>query len=109
MESQAPALPELEGVPAVPPLPQQAPEEHSTIQEGAALDIWKIEGTVNLDDAGICHKNAFYALLKEWFQRRDYTCTCISNKDITSLENWESFCSSSRFKGQAIEFPIQRH
>ncbi len=65
MESQAPALTDLGGVPALPPFPQEAPEEHPTKQEGAALDIWMIEGTDDLDDADICHKNAFYANLKE--------------------------------------------
>ena len=37
MESQVQALPELGGVPALPPFPQEALKEHSTKQEGAAL------------------------------------------------------------------------
>jgi hypothetical protein len=71
MESQAPALPELGGVPALLPLPQEAPQEHPTKQEGAVLDIWIIEGTDDLDDANICHQNAICARLKEWFCGRD--------------------------------------
>ncbi len=81
MESEAPALPEAEGVPALPEFPQQAPEENSTQQEAVALetDIWIIEATDDLDEAGICHKN-FYGLLKEWFQGRDYTCTLLTKQ-----------------------------
>ncbi len=78
MEPQAPALPELEGVPARRPLPQEDPKDHPTEQKGATSDIWIIEGTDNLDDAGIHHKNAFCALLKEWFCGRDYTCTLLT-------------------------------
>jgi hypothetical protein len=80
MESQTQALPELEGMPALPPFPQEAPKEHSTKQEGAASDIWIIEGTDDFDDTDIHHKNAFYALLKEWFLGRDYTCTLLTKQ-----------------------------
>jgi hypothetical protein len=80
MESQAPALPGLEDVPALPLSPQEATKEHSIKQEGAALDIWIIECSDNLDDASICHKNAFYPLLKEWFLGRDYTCTLLTKQ-----------------------------
>jgi hypothetical protein len=85
MESQLPALPELGGVPALPPLPQEAPEEHPIEQEGAALDTWIVEGTDNLDDAGICHKNAFYVLLKEWFRGKDYTCTLLTKRKYEKI------------------------
>jgi hypothetical protein len=85
MESQAPVLPELGGVPALPPFPQEAPKEHPTKREGAALDIWIIEGTDNLDDAGIRHKNAFYALLKEWFLGRDFTCTLLTKRKYDEI------------------------
>ena len=85
MESQAPALPRLEDVPALPPFPQEAPEENSTEQEGAASDIWIIECSDDLDDAGICHKNAFYTLLKEWFLRRDYTCTLLTKRKYDEI------------------------
>jgi hypothetical protein len=71
MDSQLPALPDLGGgVPALPPF-QEASEEHPIEQKDAELDTWIIKGTHNLDDAGICHNNAFYALLKEWFCGRD--------------------------------------
>ena len=58
MDSLPPALPNLGDVPALPPF-QEASEEHPIEQEGAELDSWIIEATDNLDDAGICHKNAF--------------------------------------------------
>ena len=86
MELQAPALPGLEGVPALPLFPQQAPKEHSMEQEDAALDIWIIEDTDNLNDASIRHKNAFYALLKEWFLGRDYTCTFLTKQKYKILK-----------------------
>jgi hypothetical protein len=85
MESQPPALPKLGGVPALPPLPQEAPEEHPIKQEGAAPDTWIIEGTYNLDDANIRHKNAFYVLLKEWFRGRDYTCTLLLKREYEEI------------------------
>jgi hypothetical protein len=85
MKPQAPALPELVGVLALPPVPQEAPKDHPTKQEGAVLDIWIIEGTDNLDDAGIRHKNAFYALLKEWFRGRDYTCTLLTKRKYDEI------------------------
>jgi hypothetical protein len=49
------------------------------------LDIWIIEGTDNLDDAGIHHKNAFYGLLKEWFCGRDYTCTLLTKRKYDEI------------------------
>ncbi len=66
-------------------LPQEAPEEHPIKQEGAALDTWIIEGTDNLDDSGICHKNAFCVLLKKWFCGRDYTCTLLTKQKYEEI------------------------
>ena len=84
MDSLPPALPDLGAVPALPPF-QEASEEHPIEQEGAELDSWIIEGTDNLDDAGIRHKNAFYALLKEWFRGRDYTCTLLTKRKYEEI------------------------
>ena len=53
MESEAPALPELECVAALPVFPQEAPQENE-----AAL-IWIVEDMDDLDESGIRHKNAF--------------------------------------------------
>ena len=50
MESEAPALPELECVAALPVFPQEAP------QENEAASIWIVEDTNDLDDAGVRHK-----------------------------------------------------
>jgi hypothetical protein len=44
-----------------------------------------IEGTDILDDAGICHKNAFYVLLKKWFCGRDYTCTLLTKQKYEEI------------------------
>jgi hypothetical protein len=38
-----------------------------------------------LDDAGIHYKNAFFALLKEWFQGRDYTCTLLTKRKYDKI------------------------
>ncbi len=54
-------------------------------QEGAASDTWIIKGTDNLNDAGICYKNAFYVLLKEWFCGRDYTCTLLTKQKYEEI------------------------
>jgi hypothetical protein len=81
MDSQPPALPDLGGVPVLPPF-QEASKEHPIEQEDAELDTCIIKGTDNLDDAGICHKNAFYVLLKEWFRGRDYTCTLLTKRSM---------------------------
>ncbi len=53
MESEAPALPELECVAALPVFSQEAPQENE-----AAL-IWIVEDMDDLDESGIRHKNAF--------------------------------------------------
>ncbi len=49
------------------------------------LDTWIIKGTDNLDDASICHRNAFYMLLKEWFRGRDYTCTLLTKQKYEEI------------------------
>jgi hypothetical protein len=87
MDSQPPALPDLGGVPALPPF-QEASEEHPIEQEDIELDTWIIEGTDNLDDAGIRHKNAFYALLNEWFCGRNYTCTLLVTISLVDISVW---------------------
>jgi hypothetical protein len=75
MAYEAPALRELEGVPALPDFPRQAPHENSIRQETAlAIEVWVVEATDDLDELGHRHKHAFYVLLNEWFQGRDYTC-----------------------------------
>jgi hypothetical protein len=35
--------------------------------------IWHIEGVEGLEGDALCHMNAFYALLKDWYRRKDYT------------------------------------
>ncbi len=41
-------------------------------------EIWII-------DAGVCHKNEFYELLKEWFQGRDYTCILLMKQKYNEI------------------------
>ena len=93
MESDEPALRELDdlddldGVPALPPFPQQAPRENSSRQETAlATEVWVIEPTDDLDESGLRHKHAFYVLLNEWFQGRDYTCTLLTKQKHNELQ-----------------------
>jgi len=47
--------------------------------------MWIIEATDDLDDAGIHHKNAFYVLLKEWLQGRDYMCTLLTKQKYNEI------------------------
>ena len=74
----------VEGVPALPEFPQQAPKANSTQQEaaGSETDIWIIDATDGLDEDSVCHKNALYVLLKvnEWFHGRDYMCTLLTKQ-----------------------------
>jgi hypothetical protein len=81
MASEVPALRELEGVPALLEFPRQAPHENSIRQETALVtEVWVIEPTDDLDESGIRHKHAFYVLLNEWFQGRDYMCTLLTKQ-----------------------------
>ncbi len=38
-----------------------------------------------MDEAGICHKNEFYELLKEWFWGRDYTCILLTKQKYDEI------------------------
>ena len=38
-----------------------------------------------MDEAGVCHKNEFYELLKEWFQGRDYTCILLTKRKYNEI------------------------
>jgi hypothetical protein len=55
--------------------PKRTPPQREDPDAEEMVDIWIIEGRDELDDAGICHKNAFYVPVKEWYTKRDYTCT----------------------------------
>ena len=48
-------------------------------------EIWIIEATDDLDEAGVRHKNKFYELLKEWFQGRDYTCILLMKRKYNEI------------------------
>jgi len=89
MELEDIALAEWEGMPALPEFPQQAaPQENVTQQqEAASLEtlIWIIEAPEDLDEAGVRHMNAFYVLLKEWFQEKDYTCTLFTKQKYNEI------------------------
>jgi hypothetical protein len=68
-------------VPTLPEFCQQAPLENSIRQETAlATEIWVVEPTDDLDESGHRHKHAFYVLLNEWFQGRDYTCVLLTKQ-----------------------------
>ncbi len=41
--------------------------------EGAAATDWAIEGVGGLEGDALCHMNAFYVLLKDWFVQKNYT------------------------------------
>ncbi len=78
-----------EGDPPPPPeFPQEitqenpSPKEHANEEE---MDVWIIEALEDLDDAGVRHKNEFYMLLKEWFDRKDYTCTLLTKRKYNKI------------------------
>ena len=61
--------------------PDESPEVLPSPPAEDPVDIeWDVEVTVELDDAGIRHLNAFYALMREWFGSRDYTCILLTRK-----------------------------
>jgi hypothetical protein len=83
--SDVPALQDhldyLDSVPTLPEFRQQAPLENSIQQETAlATEVWVVEPTDDLDESGHRHKHAFYVLLNEWFQGRDYTCVLLTKQ-----------------------------
>ena len=93
MESEAPAAPALPaaflpGEPAPAALPE-APAPALETQE-AVLDvgIWIVEGTDDLDESGVRHKNAFYVLQNEWFKGRDYTCTLLTKQKYNEIRQF---------------------
>jgi hypothetical protein len=93
MEYEAPAAPALPaaflpGEPAPAALPE-APAPALETQE-AVLDvgIWIVEGTDDLDESGVRHKNAFYVLLNEWFKGRDYTCTLLTKQKYNEIRQF---------------------
>ncbi len=49
------------------------------------MDVWIMEAPGDLDDAAVCHKNAFYVLLKEWFDGKDYTCTLLTKRKYNKI------------------------
>ncbi len=38
-----------------------------------------------MNDAGVCHKNELYELLKEWFQGRDYMCIVLTKQKYNEI------------------------
>ena len=57
-------------------------ETHEAVLD---MGIWIVEGTDDLDESGVCHKNAFYVLLNEWFKGRDYTCTVLTKQKYNEI------------------------
>ena len=95
MESKAPAAPALpaaflpgEPAPALPEVPAPALETQEAVLD---VGIWIVEGTDDLDESGVRHKNAFYVLLNEWFKGRDYTCTNLCGA-IVLRSSQDSLC-----------------
>jgi hypothetical protein len=40
--------------------------------------IWHLEGVEGLEGDALCHMNAFYALLKDWYHLKDYTAVLLT-------------------------------
>jgi hypothetical protein len=52
-------------------------EEHEDTTSTGPL-IWHLEGLEGLEGDALCHMNAFYALLKGWYCRKDYTAALLT-------------------------------
>ena len=90
MESEAPAAPALPaaflpGEPAPAALPEAPAPALETEEAVLDVGIWIVEGTDDLDESGVRHKNAFYVLLNEWFKGRDYTCTLLTKQKYNEI------------------------
>ncbi len=95
--------------PQVPPSPP-AEVPHVAAQENPADNIedkWDMKVTVELDASGIRHKNAFFALLRDWFGSRDYTCILLTKRKnneilqfcldvINGAEVWSLFLAGNK-------------
>jgi hypothetical protein len=51
------------------PIKNEEEHEDTTITDPL---IWHLVGVDGLEDDALCHMNAFYALLKDWYCRKDY-------------------------------------
>ncbi len=105
----------------------EAPDEAPQVPPSPPAEVpdnieWDIEVTVELDATGIRHQNAFYALLRDWFGSRDYTCILLTKKKhdeilrfcldiINGAEVWSLFLAgnkqaykwSSKYDGILVE------
>ena len=50
-----------------------ADQDYYASTSNVAPNNWNIEGVASLDDKGVRHMNAFYAVLKEWIGKKEYT------------------------------------
>jgi hypothetical protein len=57
--------------------PIEIEEEH---EDTTSIDplIWHLEGLEGLEGDALCHMNAFYALLKGWYCRKDFTAVLLT-------------------------------
>jgi hypothetical protein len=88
----------------VSPLPPA--EEAPKVPEGDPNDI-KDEWDIEVDASSIRHKNAFYALLRNWFRSRDYTCILLTKRKhneilrfclniISGVDIWSLFLAGNK-------------
>ncbi len=57
--------------------PIENEEEHKDTTITDPL-IWHLEGADGLEGDALPHMNAFYALLKDWYRRKDYTAILLT-------------------------------
>jgi hypothetical protein len=76
---------------------------------------WNIEGVEGRDDGEICHMNAFYALLKKWFRKKEHTSVLSTKKDNDAIVNYllllkqgDTDCREGYFSGNynAMSVPL---
>ncbi len=49
---------------------------------------WVIEGADELDEEKLCHMNAFYVILKEWYIQKNYTCVLFTKAKHQKILNY---------------------
>jgi hypothetical protein len=52
------------------------------------LADWTVEGVEDLNEEGHCHKNAFYTLLKNFFESRDYTTILLAKAKYDKIRQF---------------------
>ena len=65
-----------------------ADQDYYASTSNVAPNNWNIEGVASLDDKGVRHMNAFYAVLKEWIGKKEYTTKLMMKAEYDKIVNF---------------------